>query len=79
MKWLSPQAAGGRPLNHLAQIHDADDIRYMSDDSEIVRDEQDTEVQVARERDEQIRNLRLHRSVECRNRFVGDDDAWIAH
>ena len=45
----------------------------MADDREVVRDQQQPQIEVARELNEEVRQLRLRRGVERGERLVQDD------
>src|SRR3954452_5689557 len=42
MPWLAEQGLGRSFLNELARIHDADPVAALGDESEIMRDEEET-------------------------------------
>ena len=50
----------------------------VADDREVVRDEEEAEVELARERAEQVRDLGLRRGVERRQRLVEHDHRRLA-
>ena len=59
-------------------VHDGDAVRHLGDDAEVVRDEQQRQVELAPQVAKQIENLRLHRDVERRGRLVGNHSAGSA-
>ena len=54
--------------------HDADPVRNLADDAEIMGDEQHRHAVIILERLQQREDLRLHRYVECCGRLVGDQE-----
>ena len=73
MNRLSVQVLGFRILDDLAQIHHRDPVGDVADHAEVVGHEQIRQAELVLKFLEQIDDLRLHRHVECRHRFVGDD------
>ena len=69
---MREQRVGGRKLDQLAQIHDADAVRHVFHDGQAMGDEQVREFEPPLQVDEQIEQLRLDLNVECRDRFVAD-------
>jgi hypothetical protein len=64
-----------RPLLHeLALVHDRDAVRHLRDDAEVVRDEQQRQVEARLQFAHQVEHLCLDRDVERRRRLVGDDE-----
>ena len=62
-----------RDLDDAAAAHDGDAVGHVVDDREIVRDEEIGEAEFAAQIVEEIENLRLHRDVERRDRFIADE------
>jgi hypothetical protein len=60
-------------LGDQAQVHDRDGVCDVADDGEVVRDEEEAELELARESDQEVRDLRLRRRVERGQRLVEDD------
>ena len=73
-----PQFSGGGVLGDQPQVHDRDGVGHVADDREIVRDEEKAEVELTRELHQEVRDLRLRRGVERRQRLVEDDDGRFA-
>ena len=68
---------GGR-LGDLARVHDRGAVADLGDDGEVVGDEDEREIEVRRERDEQLEDLRLHHHVERGRRLVCEEDLRLA-
>ena len=67
---LLPEPAGRPGLDHAAEVHDRDGVGDVADDRQVVRDEEQPQAELAREADEQVRELRLGGGVERRERLV---------
>src|SRR6185369_5506595 len=65
-------------LGDLARVHDRGAVANLRDDRKVVGDEDEREVEIRRERDEQLEDLRLHHHVERGRRLVGEEDLWLA-
>ena len=74
MQRLLEQLAGRRFLDHLAEVHDDDTPAHMTDDTEVVRDEEIGQVELLLQLDEEVQHLGLDRDVESRHGLVGDDE-----
>ena len=62
----------GRPVLHdPARVHHHHRVRGLGDDAEVVRDEDDADVELALDLLDQLEDLRLHRHVERGRRLVG--------
>ena len=70
---LTKDLAHGALFNDLALVHDGDAVRHFGDDAEVVRDEQQRQIEPLLELAQQLEHLRLDRDVERRRRLVGDD------
>ncbi len=68
---------GRRELNDLPQVHDGHAVGDVSNQPQIVGDEQVRELEPLLEIHEQVDHLRLHRHVERRHRLVRDDERWV--
>jgi hypothetical protein len=68
---------GGRHLYDLAQVHDRDAVRHVPHHSQVVSDEDISEVQLVLEVVEQVYHLCADRDVEGGDRFVGDDQLRV--
>ena len=60
-------------LDDTAEVHDRDPVRYLPDHGQVVRDEDEGEVEVVLEAAQQVEDLRLDRDVERGHRLVADD------
>ena len=63
----------GPCFDDAAGVHHRDAIRRLGDDAEIVRDQQQRQIELALHLAQQLEDLRLHRHVERGGRLVGDD------
>ena len=61
-------------LDDAASVADVHAIDDLPDDSEVVGDEQIAEPEPLFQLAEQVEHLGLHRHVQCRDRFVTDDE-----
>ncbi len=69
----------GRTLfDHARGVHHVHAVGVARHDAEIVRDDHERDVELARQLPHQLQDLRLDRDVERRRRLVGDDELWIA-
>ena len=66
-----------RDLDDLAEIHHGDAVRHVLDDRQIMADEQHREPELALQILQQVDDLRLHRDVERRHRFIADDQVGL--
>ena len=66
-----------RDLDDPAEVHDGDALAEVADGGEIVRDHQDADRELRAQIVEEREDRRLHRDVERRGRFVGDQDARL--
>src|SRR4051794_18902305 len=64
-------------LDDLPEVHHGDAVRDVTDDGEIVRDEDVRQPEVALERLEQVDDLRADRHVERGDRLVEDQELRI--
>ena len=64
-------------LDDLAEVHDSDAIGDVTNEREIVGDEQVGETEVALQRLEQVDDLGANRDVERRDGLVEHDHLWI--
>ena len=65
-------------LDDLAAMHDRDAVGNLGDDAHVVGDEQDADAAAVGQVAQELEDLRLHRHVERRRRFVGDQEPGIA-
>ena len=63
----------GALLDDPSGIHDGDPVGRFGDDAEVVRDQQQRELEPGLQIPQEIQNLRLERRVEHRGRLVGDE------
>ena len=57
-------------FHYLTCVHDCDAIRHSRDDAEVVRDEQNSHIELSLERFHQLQNLRLHSHIQRCRRFI---------
>ena len=60
-------------FDDLSEVHDGHPVADVAHHAEVVGDEQVAETEPFLQHLEQVDDLRLDRNVECRDRFVGDD------
>src|SRR5207249_1203620 len=60
-------------LDDLAEVHDRDPLREVPYHGQVVRDEQEGQIELALQPTQQIDDLRLDRHVQRGDRLVGDD------
>jgi Transposase DDE domain len=71
--WVLDDRSARTNLHNLAEIHDGDPMADSFDHRDVVRDEQEGEVQFSLQPHQQIDDACLHRNVERRDRLIGDD------
>ncbi len=64
-------------LDDPPQVHHGDPIRNVFNHTEVVRNEQQREVQLRLQFLQEIEHLGLHRDVESRNRLIGHDQVGL--
>ena len=64
-------------LNDLARVHDRDPLAHLRDHGEVVRNEDDAQVEVLLKRREEGQDLVLDRHVECGRRLVAEDQLRV--
>ena len=74
---LTEQCPARRHLHGPACVHHDHLVGHLSDDAEVVRDQDDRRAEFLLHAAEQPDDLRLHRHVECRGRLVGDEQPRI--
>src|SRR3569623_1161193 len=67
---------GGTGLDDLAGRHDGDAVADVTDDREVVRDEEIGQAELALQRAHEVEDLRLDRHIEGRDGLVADDQRW---
>ena len=60
-------------LHQIAKIHNADGVRDMLDNREIVRNKQICQSEIPLQIHQEIDDLGLYRNIQCRHRFIADD------
>ena len=60
-------------LDDLAEVHDRDPLAEVPHHRQVVRDEDERQVQLALQVAQQVDHLRLDRDVQRGDRLVGDD------
>ena len=73
MHGITEQLIDRAYLGQLAQVEDRGPIAHMLDHGKVVGDQDHGQAEVALEFGEQVEDLPLHRHVQRRNRFIGDD------
>src|SRR4051794_26668712 len=58
------EGVDGRRLGYLARVHDGGAVTDLGDDWEVVGDQDEREIEVRRERDQQLEDLSLDHHVE---------------
>ena len=71
------EGGGGANLDNAAEIHDSDAVGDVTDEAEVVGDEQQRQAKAILQFEEQVDDLGLHGDVERRDRFVGDDHGGL--
>ena len=64
-------------FNDLAGVHDCDPVRHIRHHAQIMGDENNRQVSFLFQAVDQVQNLCLDRHVQCRGRFVADQDIRI--
>ena len=77
MAWRGKQIALVGVFNNLPEIHHRNPIGNMFDHGQIVRDEHIRQPELALQILQQIDHLRLHRYIECRHRFIANDQTGL--
>ena len=70
---MGEQRTARRELDNSTEIHHRDAVRDVLDDCEVMRNEKIGQAELRLQIDQQVDDLRLHRHVERRDRFVADD------
>src|SRR5712691_9867580 len=74
MQRAGKKGLGGRLLDDLAQVHDCDPVRDVTDRRKVMGDENVADPRFLLDVLEQINDLGPNRDVEGRSRLVRDDD-----
>lgn len=69
----------GCNFHHLPQIQHENAIGQMTDDTQVVRDHEQTELPVALEVEQQINDLCLNRDIQCGDGLVAEQQAGFSH
>ena len=78
MRGLPEDLAHRAAFHHAAVAHDHHVVRQRGDDAHVVRDQRQRHAAFVHQLAQQLQQLRLHRHVERRRRFVGDQQFRIA-
>ena len=70
-------AGGGALLDDLALGHDADPVRHLADDAEVMGDQQHRHAETLLQVLQQLEDLRLDRDVQRRGRLVRDQQVGL--
>ena len=70
---------GGADLDDPSEVHHGDAVGDVPRQAEVVRDDEDRHAAVTRQAQQQLQDLAAHRSVERRDRFVGNEQARLQH
>ena len=68
---------GGADLHQLPRVHDRDPVGELQQQRQVVRDEQDREVEALFQLEDLAEDLALHDDVERGRRLVHDDDFGV--
>jgi len=79
MAGIAENVVDGAAFHDLALVDDHDLVGQIGDDAEIMGDQQHRQAELLAQILDQFQNLRLHRNVQRRRRFIGDDEAGPAH
>lgn len=77
MLWRFEQFFRIRHFDDFPEVHDRHFVGHVLDDAQIVRDEQVGQVELFLQVEQKIDDLRLHRDVERRYGFIGDDEVRL--
>jgi len=72
------ELTGVRALDHTARVHNHDLVRYVRDDAEVMRDQDDRRIEVVLQPVDQLDDLGLDRHVEGSGRLVRDQHVRVA-
>ncbi len=64
-------------FDNLAQIHDRNAIAHVTDDRDVVRDQDIRQIVLLLQFHQQVQNLRLDRNIQCRGRFIQHNDVGL--
>jgi hypothetical protein len=71
------QSGGRCDFHHPPQVQNHHPVTQVLHHIEVVRDEQQGQSELLTQADQEVDDLRLDRHVQRRQRFVGDDEAWL--
>ena len=77
MNRIAKQNLSGCNFHDASSLHNGNAISHIIDHGKIVRDENRRQVQLALQAYQQIENLCLNRNIQCRNRFITDQQIRI--
>ena len=60
-------------FNDASQIHDRDAVAKMSDDTQVMRNEQIGQIEFPLQLHQQVQDLGLNRNIQSRDRFIGNN------
>ena len=78
MQRVVEQLSGIHDLDQVAQVHNADAVRNMADNSQVMRHKNVGKAQFFLQVSKQVDDLRLDGNVQGRNRLVADDQLRVA-
>ena len=78
MTGTSEDLIGGALLHDVPAQHDADPVGDVSDNRDVVSDEEDRHAEARTQLGEQIENLSPHRDIQGRHRLVKKQNARLA-
>src|SRR5712691_2006801 len=78
MAWCREDICRTAEFDHFAEIENRDGVTDALEYGEVVRDEEVSEPDLSLQPEQQVDDLRLHRDVQARGRFVTDDEGWLA-
>ncbi len=70
MKWIGVQPIPLSDLDDPPQVHHGDAVAYVLNYCQVVRNEQQRQIEFPLEFLQQVQDLRLNRHIECRDRFI---------
>src|SRR5581483_6134513 len=79
VRGLRRHRVGRTGLHHTTRIEDDHPVAQMTDDIEIVGDEQIAQRELTLKLLQEVENLRLHREIESARRLVEDDELGREH
>ena len=74
---LGEDGLAGSVLDDAAEIHDAELVRHVADDGQVMADEEVGEAEAALKLAHQVQDLRLHRDIQRAGGFVADQEVRL--